>query len=66
MRDNHYEWFEKTQRGVYALSEQGRAVLAAHPGTLTAPPGTLNAHSGTEQDNQSPPSGNNTTKDTAF
>jgi hypothetical protein len=66
MRDNHYEWFEKTQRGVYALSEQGRAVLAAHLGTLTAPPGTLNAHSGTQQDNQSPPFGNNTTKDTAF
>ncbi|KPP84895.1 MAG: hypothetical protein HLUCCO07_16205 [Rhodobacteraceae bacterium HLUCCO07] len=29
MRDNHYGWFERVDRGVYALSESGRAALGA-------------------------------------
>ena len=28
MRDDHYGWFEKVSRGVYALSDQGRQGLA--------------------------------------
>lgn len=28
MRDNHYGWFEKVEKGVYALSPQGRQGLA--------------------------------------
>ena len=28
MRDDHYGWFERVERGVYALTEVGRAALA--------------------------------------
>ncbi|KMW60042.1 hypothetical protein AIOL_000192 [Candidatus Rhodobacter oscarellae] len=28
MRDNHYGWFEKVEKGVYRLNEAGRAALA--------------------------------------
>lgn len=28
MRDNHYGWFSRAERGVYELSEQGREALA--------------------------------------
>ncbi len=31
MRDDHYGWFERVDRGVYTLSEKGRADTAAHP-----------------------------------
>ena len=31
MRDDHYGWFERVERGVYALSEKGRADYAALP-----------------------------------
>jgi len=29
--DNHYGWFRRVQRGVYALTEQGRADLSRYP-----------------------------------
>lgn len=29
MRDDHYGWFERVKRGVYALTEKGQADLAA-------------------------------------
>ena len=28
MRDNHYGWFEKVEKGIYALSDRGRTGLA--------------------------------------
>jgi hypothetical protein len=31
MRDDHYGWFERVERGIYALSEKGRAEYAGHP-----------------------------------
>lgn len=34
MRDNHYGWFEKVEKGVYTLSEQGRQGLADWSGSL--------------------------------
>ncbi len=36
MADNHYGWFLRVERGVYALSEQGRAAL---PAQVSAPCG---------------------------
>ncbi|HMS93852.1 MAG TPA: DUF2161 family putative PD-(D/E)XK-type phosphodiesterase [Tabrizicola sp.] len=29
LRDDHYGWFQRVERGIYALSDQGRAELAA-------------------------------------
>ncbi|MBE2278564.1 MAG: hypothetical protein IAE87_19990 [Rhodobacteraceae bacterium] len=34
MRDDHYGWFERPGRGLYALSPKGTAALAAHAGEL--------------------------------
>lgn len=31
MRDNHYGWFQRVQRGEYALTPAGEAVLAENP-----------------------------------
>lgn len=31
MRDNHYGWFEKVEKGVYALTEKGRVEAASQP-----------------------------------
>jgi hypothetical protein len=27
MRDDHYGWFEKVEKGVYQLTDKGRGVL---------------------------------------
>ncbi|MEL6518517.1 MAG: DUF2161 family putative PD-(D/E)XK-type phosphodiesterase [Pseudomonadota bacterium] len=32
MADDHYGWFERVERGVYALTPKGRAALAAYAG----------------------------------
>ena len=40
LQDNHYGWFQRTGRGVYALSEPGRAALADYAGVIaTLAPG---------------------------
>jgi hypothetical protein len=31
MRDDHYGWFERAERGIYALTPKGRAHLEASP-----------------------------------
>ena len=40
MRDDHYGWFERMEKGVYGLTIAGQAALAAHAAEiarLTAP-----------------------------
>ena len=34
MRDDHYGWFERVERGIYALTPKGRAALQAEEGEL--------------------------------
>lgn len=34
MRDDHYGWFERAARGVYAVTPQGRAALLSHADEL--------------------------------
>ena len=34
MRDNHYGWFEKTARGIYAATDAGAAILVEHAGEV--------------------------------
>ncbi|MEO0605014.1 MAG: DUF2161 family putative PD-(D/E)XK-type phosphodiesterase [Myxococcota bacterium] len=38
LRDNHYGWFERVDRGVYALTPRGRAEIGTWP-SLEAPSG---------------------------
>lgn len=39
LRDNYYGWFERTERGIYALNEAGHAALQRWPqGALTGAP----------------------------
>lgn len=41
LRTNCYGWFERIERGVYALSGEGRAALAAYPDLVAAIRGAL-------------------------
>lgn len=36
LRDDHYGWFERVERGIYALTDKGRAELACAAGDLAA------------------------------
>lgn len=36
LRDDHYGWFERVERGIYALTDKGRAELAAATSDLAA------------------------------
>jgi hypothetical protein len=35
LRNNYYGWFEKVQRGIYAISEKGKEELNAYPEVVT-------------------------------
>ena len=34
MRDDHYGWFERVERGIYSLTPQGQAALQAEAAEL--------------------------------
>ena len=39
VRDDHYGWFERVERGIYALSPAGRKGLAAFAGSTASASG---------------------------
>jgi hypothetical protein len=36
LRDDHYGWFQRVERGIYALTDKGKAALAQAPDDLSA------------------------------